>query len=91
MNSKDQHIGLIRQALWKWSRDLPIAKGLLERADFDLISKTDADFICDILARELTDTGLGPNSEPTSRGLQIEETIDWVRARLTNGVKGIST
>lgn len=80
MNLAAQRTNLIKQALWKWSNELPRAKLLLNLDSFDNIDSSDRDLICDVLIMEVANTGLKADSEPTDRGLELEATIDWIRS-----------
>lgn len=75
-----QKLELIKQAIWKWSAEVPRAKDLLAEECISAISDEDANLICDILLKELLATGLDEDSEPTDRGIQLEAAIDWVRS-----------
>ena len=54
----------------------------MDRAQFDSLDETDANLICDLLAAELVASGLGPDSEPNERGLELEAAIDWIRSKV---------
>lgn len=80
MNLTTQRKNLVRKILWKWSEEVPQVKNILANKDLSQISEKECELICDILVRELTATGLDDDSEPTSRGLELEAAIDWIRA-----------
>lgn len=84
MKSYKNHMAIVKQVLWSLSLKEERARNLLSRveqseAHFFSLESSDVDYICFCLVRELTETGLGPDSEPNLHGMQVEEAIDWIR------------
>jgi len=52
---------------------------LLRKTRDNMLSPEESEALCSLIVQELTDTGLLPDSEPTSRGLALEGLIDKVR------------
>lgn len=82
MSTSEQklRLGLIKQTLWKWSGEVPEARGLLADERLNRLSEADVEVISDVLLKELLATGVDEESEPTQRGLELEAAIDWIRA-----------
>jgi hypothetical protein len=55
------------------------AEELLNRAQSKALTEQDESFLCDMLLKEFTATGLRADSEPTPHGHKLEELIDIVR------------
>ena len=77
--SERKHARLIVDVLQKAVPSDKRAKELVSIADFKNATAQQIDAICDCLLGELTGSELDTNSEPTRRGLEIEDAIDWLR------------
>lgn len=51
---------------------------LLSAIESDALSREQRDAICEIIGAELAETGLDGDSEPTKRGVALEELLDVV-------------
>ena len=75
---------LLRDILRKRMVSDALAGEVLSRVKSKTLTKDDEGFLCDMLLKEFTSTGLRGDSEPTSHGQKLEELIDLVR-RLRQG------
>ena len=73
---KPEELALLREV---FERRLPPERPeLRERAEENALSAVERREVCEWIASELVETGLGPDREPTVRGLRLEALIDAV-------------
>jgi hypothetical protein len=66
---------LLAEVLEKY---LPGARGSISELTRGVIDRAGRERIAHAIARELIDTGLGPNDEPTDRGVELERLLDEI-------------
>lgn len=85
MQTKRNHMALVKQALWNHRAKDAKARKLLaaifsEETNGEYrFNGSDIEYLCAVLIEELTAKGLSPDFEPTAHGLDIENAIDWIR------------
>ncbi len=73
---KPEELSLLHEV---FERQLPPERPeLRERAEENALSAVERREVCELIAMELMETGLGPDDEPTPRGLRLEDLIDAV-------------
>lgn len=51
---------------------------VFERAAENTLTRDERERLCDLLGAEFAETGLGEDSEPTSRGMRLEALLDLI-------------
>jgi hypothetical protein len=78
-----KQVDLIREILRRHAPIDPRAQALLRECDqvgfMCWTTRENVEFALELLVQELTLSGLDSESEPTERGLAIEDAIDWLR------------
>lgn len=73
---KSEHVSLLREVLERRAPDLVAT--LLPKAEASTLARDERSQLCEVVGAEFAETGLDADSEPTPRGLKLEELLDVI-------------
>lgn len=79
---KLHEIDLLREVLQNQAPNL--LQALFPKAEANALSEGDRRRLCELIGAEFVESGLDERSEPTARGLRLEELLDLVNRPILN-------